>query len=448
MKPYSIIFALSLFAFISNAQIITTIAGNGTSGYSGDGGPATSAQFYLPGGIALDQKGNIYVADIFNHCIRKIDTSGIISTFAGTGVAGFSGDNGPATSAKLNQPIAVACDKHNNVYISDGNNNRLRKVDTSGTIHTFVGSGSYGFGGDGGPALSATISQPLCVAVDSIGNVFFGDYNNHRIRKIDTNNIITTVIGSGTLGYGGDGGPALSAKINSPDVVYIDRYGNIYLADWNNVIRMVDTAGIIHTKAGIANTLGSYGGDMGLASQASFNDPEGVVMDSAGNLLIPEEANHRLRMVTTTDSIFTVAGTGVAGYNGDGIPAYQAQIGYPAGIAIDKHDNIYITEGAGRVRKITPGGTRWTTTVDTRPNDQRLFIYPNPAADYLTIEFENYADREAINVEFFNSLGENVKQIKINSALNRININDFPSGIYSVHLKIHNEPLVRKLVVK
>ena len=220
--------------------IITTVAGDGFGGSSGDGGPATSARLFHPTGVALDGTGNLFIADLGNHRIRKVDTSGIITTVAGDGFGGFSGDGGPATIASLNLPHGVALDGAGNLFIADQFNHRIRKVDTSGIITTVAGNGSATFPGDGGPATSARLFHPTGVALDGAGNLFIADSSNHRVRKVDTSGIITTVAGNGSFGFSGDGGPATSARLGSPSGVALDSSGNLFIVDlFNDRIRKV-----------------------------------------------------------------------------------------------------------------------------------------------------------------------------------------------------------------
>jgi len=279
---------------------INTVAGDGTPGYSGDGGPATSAELYNPGGIAMDSSGNIYIADTNNYRIRKVTAStGIITTVAGNGTYGYSGDGGPATSAELAYPEKVALDGSGNIYIADSYNERIRKVTAStGVITTVAGNGTAGYSGDGGPATSAELSSPAGVALDSSGNIYIADLSNSRIRKVTVSTgVITTVAGNGTAGYSGDGGPATSAEIFFPFSVATDSGGNFYIADFDNCrIRLVTVAsGTISTAAG-DGTCG-YGGDGGTAIGAELNSPIGVRMSVGGSLYIPDTYNNRTRSV-------------------------------------------------------------------------------------------------------------------------------------------------------
>ena len=338
-----------------SCNIITTIAGNGSPGSSGDGGPATAAELQQPTGVAVDTAGNIYVADLPNYRVRKISPSGIISVFAGTGY-GFSGDDGQATDAELGNPAGVALDRAGNVYIADRDNSRIRKVNTAGIISTFAGDGTFGFGGDGGQATDAQLNLPWNVATDNSGNVYIVDQLNQRIRKVSPDGIITTIAGSGSYGggsggFGGDGGPATSALLNYPYAVVVDPTGNIFIGDENNHrVRKVATTGIITTVAGTGATGAT--GDGGPATNAAVSG-QGLTMDASGNLFISNGIS--VRKVNTSGIISTYAG-GTSGFSGDGGPATDASFGSTMGIAIDRYGNLVIADLVNnRIREVTAG---------------------------------------------------------------------------------------------
>ncbi len=291
---------------VDAAGMITTVAGTGVASYGGDGAAATSAQLNTPRGVALDGLGNLYIADSSNHRIRKVDAAGVITTVAGT-TQGYSGDGGSAASAQLNNPFRVAADGSGNIYIADTFNYRIRKVDAAGVITTVAGvGGGSGFTGDGGQATSAQMSLLRGgVALDGLGNFYIADSGNRRIRKVDAAGVITTVAGTVTRGFSGDGGPAVSAEMRAPRGVVLDGLGNLYIADtWNNRVRKVDAAGVITTVAGSGPTQisgvspGEYGGDGGAATAARLYHPRGLAVDGLGNLYIADSSNHRIRKVT------------------------------------------------------------------------------------------------------------------------------------------------------
>ncbi len=349
--------ALHLAAAAAPAQTagnIDTIAGTGTSGYSvsEDGAAATAARLSSPSDIAVDDAGNVYIADRINHRIRRVDAAtGNISTYAGTGTTGSAGDGGPATSAQFDQPSSVAFDGAGNLYIADRNNHRIRKITPAGVISTVAGTGTNGYraSDDGAAATSAQLNGPYGVAADGAGNLYIADTSNDRIRKVDTAGMITTVAGTGTAGFSGDGGPALSAQINAPGEVTLDAAGNIYI-DSGNRIRKVTPAGVISTVAGTG--IGGFSGDGGPATSAQIDGPYGTALDGAGNLYISDTQNNRIRKVdAATGNISTVAGGGSA--LGDGGPALSAQFNIPAGMTFDCAGNLYVADFSNhRIRKV------------------------------------------------------------------------------------------------
>lgn len=348
--------ALCLLTNYAGAQNITTLAGNGYFSYSGDRGAATTAQLLLPDGIASDASGNMYVADRFNHRVRKINTAGIITTVAGNGTAGYGGDGGAATLAKINNPSGVALDASGNLYIVDQYNYRIRKVSPSGIISTFAGTGSPGYFGDGGAATGAIFNQPVGIAIDGIGNVYIADYQNSAIRKINTSGIVSTFAGRGGAGFAGDGGPSTSSKLDHPTGVSADAAGNIYIADCDNSrVRKVNTSGIISTFAGTG--VAAYSGDGAAATLAELNAPYAVKADASGNVYIADNANHRVRKVNTAGVISTFAGIGIEGTSGDAGQASVARLTSPKGIAMDAAGNMLIVDqDNNRIRKVFTSG--------------------------------------------------------------------------------------------
>jgi uncharacterized protein (TIGR03437 family) len=338
---------------VSPGGIVTTVAGNGIGGFSGDGGPATDAQLQRPSGVAVDDAGNLFVADFANNRIRKVSPSGIITTVAGNGTRGFSGDGGPATSAQLWFPEGIAVDSQGNLFIADHANNRVRKVSPNGIITTVAGNGSAGFSGDGGPATSAQLNGTFAVAVDNAGNLYIEDHDNWRIRKV-SGGIITTFAGGGSAGLG-DGGLATSAMVGPAAGLALDSAGALFIADTGRFrIRKVATDGIITTIAGAGAPASSFSGDGGPAIDATL-DPSAVAVDDSGALFIADHSNHRVRKVSASGIVTTVAGNGTAGSSGDGGAATAAQLGSPASVAVDTTGNLFIAD-AGRVRKVSPEG--------------------------------------------------------------------------------------------
>jgi sugar lactone lactonase YvrE len=351
-KSTFVIACLCAIIISSKAQNISTFAGTGIQGYSGDGGLCSAANISGPRTMAFDASGNTYISDYFNKRIRKIDPTGIITTFAGIGVQGYSGDGGPAVNAQIDDINGIAVDAFGNVYITDTQNNRIRKINTSGIISTIAGTGVSGYNGDSIPAVSAEIYYPWGIVIDAVGNIYFSEwgYYNH-IRKIDTSGIIYTIAGAGA-GFSGDGGPATNALLSYPAGMAMDANGNLYFADSGNQrIRKINTAGIIYTIAG-TGAQGSAG-DGGNALAAQFNFPNDVALDASGNIYIADYSNNKIRKINSVGIISTLAGTGVAGYNGDGILASNAQLFWPEGVETDAMGNIYVADWRNeRFRKI------------------------------------------------------------------------------------------------
>jgi uncharacterized protein (TIGR03437 family) len=353
-------------AYAAQAQtitgIITTIAGNGTQGFAGDGSSALNANMNLPFAAVL-AGGNLYIADQVNCVVRVVNSSGAISTFAGTTACGYSGDGGKATSAQLSKFEGIAVDSSGNVYIGDTGNNLVRKVSTSGIITTFAGTpGTSGYGGDGGGAAGAFLKSPAGLAFDSAGNLYIADSGNNVIRKVAASTgTITTYAGNAAIqppAYSGNGGPATKAGLNAPVAVWVDVSGNLYIADSNNnVVRKVSTNLIISTVAG--NGTPGFSGDGGNPAFAQLSHPKGVAVDSVGNVYIADTLNSRIRLVAPNGTIInTVIGTGQPAYFGDNGPGLQAAVNFPAGLSFDGSGNLIIADTNNSViRKFAPGGS-------------------------------------------------------------------------------------------
>lgn len=435
MKKHLLLFFSILIGQV-HGQIITTIAGDSTAGFSGDGGPAVSAELYNPMGMAVDTIGNVYIADYNNNRVRKINLLGTIITIAGGGPAstGYSGDGGPADSATMVLPWGIALDKKGDLYIVDSGNGSVRKVDSAGIISTVIGYGQYGFSGDGGPATSAQLYQPYGVFVDDTGNIFVTDTWNFRVRKVNAQGIITTIAGDGIAGYTGDGGPAISARLNIPAGIVGDHNGNLYIADLSNYcVRKIDPSGIITTVVGTG--ISGYSGDGGLASQAQIRGPNNLAFDKKGNLYISEHG-YRIRMVDTAGIISTVVGNGIQGFSGDGGFATQAEIDRPSGIAFDRTGNMYFADIMNnRVRKVT-------MTTDTRLvyKDKSVLVYPNPFTSVLKLQLPDQMNSIVVR----NTLGEIVFTVQTRLKQLEVDLSGQPSGVYFVQINTSGAKLIKQ----
>lgn len=356
--PYAIV-ALQGFGlgpqagFVSG--VINTVAGNGVSGYTGDGGPATSAELISPQGVATDAQGNFYISDCGNGTVRKVTAStGLISNFAGTGTRGYSGDGDSSGSAQLVCPLDMKVDGAGNVYIADPQSHVVRVVNAAtGNIYTVAGNGTSGYSGDGGAAFSASIGNPDAIALDPAGNLFIADVDLCNIRRVDViSGVISTVAGTNVCGYTGDGGPATSALLGHVLALAFDSSGNLYISDdSNNVIRVLNTiTGIITTYAGTGPV--GYSGDGGPAASALINDVEGLILDAAGNLYLTDSSNNLIRKITASTGIINrIGGDGTTnpGYTGDGGAATSALLNYPEYPAIDSAGNLYFVDNSNYV---------------------------------------------------------------------------------------------------
>jgi sugar lactone lactonase YvrE len=351
---------------MQTVSIINTFAGNGTAGFSGDGGQAIDASFDFPRAPAFDSAGNLYISDFNNHRVRKVAPNGIVTTFAGTGTPGSTGDGGPATSAELLNPSGTAADSAGNIYICEYGGNRIRRVDgVTGIITTVAGTGAGGYSGDGGPATAAKLANPQDARFDSAGNLYFADYANNRIRKITiSTGIITTVAGDGTAATAGNGGPATSASLYGPVGVVFDTTGNLYISELNgNVVRRVSAAtGIITAFAG--NGAAGFSGDGGPATSAELNIPYGIAFDAAGDVFISDVDNQRIRMVSiTTGIITTIAGNGTAGFSGDDGAATSAEFNQPVELVSNSAGQLFVADAVNnRIREFTLSNLNFPAT--------------------------------------------------------------------------------------
>ena len=341
------------------AGSVSTIAGTGLGQFTPDGAPAATSAIFRPAALTLAPDNRIVFAEDGAGRVRAIDGAGNLVTLAGDGVGVFGGDGGPKEDAQFGQVKSVFRDRKGNFLVSDSGNNRVRRVDfTTGLVETLAGSGDPAFGGDGGPALAAglTLSDVL---EDEAGNLIISDTDNDRIRKVDTGGVITTIVGTGVAGFSGDGGPASAAQIDHPTGIELDADGDLFIADFtNNVIRKVDTGGVITTVAGVAGPPAPFNGDDISATTATLSSPTDIAIDAAGNLYIADFGNNRIRRVdAATGFITTVAGTGDSGGTGDGGPAVAARLDNPSDVKLDETGALWVADLANlRVRRFTVGG--------------------------------------------------------------------------------------------
>ncbi|MDH5789198.1 MAG: hypothetical protein OEZ27_01270, partial [Nitrospinota bacterium] len=347
---------------------ITTVAGNGTVGFSGDGGPATQASLNLPSGLAVDNKGNLYISDRSNNRVRVVNSKGIINTVAGNGKDGYHGDNMPALKATLDKPFGLAIDKDNNLYIADRGNNRIRKVDSSGLISTVAGDGGFYFIGDNGPAYRASIAGPTGVAVDDKGNVYIADRSNNRIRMVDSLGMIRTVMGTGQRDYNGDSELARETNLHLPFGVALDKKGDLLVIDRSHyrIRKLIMKGNKVTTLAG--NGVKQFGGDGGPSQGANLEFPHGIDVDSKDNVIFADKAHFRIRKITPKGIISTIAGSGIRGNIGNGGPALKASI-HPFRLRLNHKDEIFFISPSGfvsLVRKVNTKGiiNEYITTGD------------------------------------------------------------------------------------
>jgi trimeric autotransporter adhesin len=338
--------------------IINTVCGNGAIGYTGDGGSALHASLSGAPNVSLDKDGNFYICDAGNNVIRMVNAkTGIITTVAGNGIEGYSGDGGLATHASLDLPFHIAIDEHGNLFISDLLNNRIRKVEkATGIITTIAGTGIQGYNGDGNNALLTNLTIPMGIALDNRGDIIISDETGLRLRKLNMKTrIITTIAGSSNRGFGGDGGPATQATFNFIWNIAVDNQNNIYLGDESNYrMRKIDgKTGIITTFAG--NGVLGNSGNGGLATNASFTQPVGIAVDDNGNTYISDEVLSQIYMVDKKTGIINlIAGKGFGGFSGDGGPAINALLSHPNSLSVDHKGNIYVSDDFNiRIRKLT-----------------------------------------------------------------------------------------------
>ena len=460
MKGRTIAILLLLLHLFVKAQSISTFAGGGISGL-GDGGPATAARLDDPINGVFDKYGNYYFAEGSGERVRKINLSNIITTLAGDGSSGFGGDGTSATSAIFFVPNTVRLDTFGNLYIADGGNNRIRKINIStGIISTIVGNGTGAFLGDGGSCATAEIWDPQDICFDKFGNLYIADAFNARVRKVNPSGIISTYAGNGISAYSGEGVPATIAGLALPTGLAVDDTGNLYIADVSgNRVRKVDTFGVMTTFAGNGN--GSYTGD-GIPAVSAQINPGKLAIDSSGKLIIADQYNLRVYKVDGSGIIHNIAGDGMTGFSGDGGIATAAAIDYPGGVSFDPCWNLYIFDiDYGRIRKISYNPSCSLHSLDSlaslKTNEinsaANISIYPNPAYDELTINSSN----KIAQITISNLIGQvAASRDGLTPALSkgaggvtqaRVDVSVLPPGVYVVRVTdVEGNVVVRKVV--
>jgi sugar lactone lactonase YvrE len=427
--------------------IITTIAGNGITQYIGDGAPATNFSLGGPAGICLDKKGNIYIANLYTARISKLAHDTLSTIVDTSGESGYTGNGGRADTATITNPNSICMDTAGNLYITDLFYHVVRKVSVSGIITTICGAGSSGFSGDGGPGLLATMDRPHGVCTDRVGNLYIADYGNHRIRKMNfRTGTITTVAGTGVNGFSGENGAAASMDLSFPNSICSDAGGNIYFSEYgNNRVRRIDAAtGQLNTVAG--NGSHAFAGDGDLAINASLNQPNSVFIDNKGYLYIADNGNNVVRVVTPLGIILTVAGNGIYDYTGDGGLAHNASFKGLTSVCVDNTGNIYIADGdVSVVRKVTP--ISYANVGVAQVSSSALNIYPNPSSEgKFTIRLAS--EQTGAGITVFNNIGRCIYTNVFSGKQAEINLAGKAPGSYYVQVSSSKGIATRKVVVR
>ena len=463
VRKFKLISFCFFYGYICYSQtgIITTL-NNGSRNFTcnnlGNGSSVSNASFNTPIALATDSKGNIYVSDHFTPSVRRIDTNGVITNFAGCGACQpdsiACGEGGLATNAIYRGSSGITCDRRGNVYITTSYENVVFKVDSNGIFSLFAGNGygagpPYGtlggsspYGGDSGLAINASLADPTSIAVDIAGNVYIADSYNYRVRMVDTTGIITTVAGNGVSGYNGDSALATNAEISANSVL-IDAVGNLYIGG-NNIVRKVDaTTKIITTVAG--NGTSGYTGDNSYATHATLNGIiAGMAFDTFGNLYITDYNNNVIRKIDNTSGIITtIAGNGIEGYSGDNGQAINATFSGLCGLTFDKKGNLYVADELNYViRKINDATALNGIAKLTKENNYT--IYPNPNNGSFIIE-TNSSEQQAMQI--FDITGKMVLNQNINGKAN-IDSSDLDNGVYFVQVKTKENISTQKIIVQ
>lgn len=423
-------------------NVIHTICGTGVTGSNGDSGPATAAQIMIDNGIYVDNAMNVYLGGTENK-VRKINgATGIITTIAGTGTAAYSGDGGPATAAEINSSCGLTMAPDGNIYFSDVMNRRIRKINTTTGIITTVAGGGTGGLIEGGPATAESTLLPTAVKFDNLGNMYIADCGGGRIRKVNSMGIITTFAGNGSFASYGDGGPATAAGINNPYDFCFDAAGNMYISDelGHKIRKVSSTTGIITTIAGTGTS--GYSGDGTAATGAMITNPLSICLDHSGNLIFSDCENNRIRCINlSTGIISTVSGDGLAIDEGDGGPATAARLNHPEALFCDTLGRIYIGCEFYRVRRIDNGGT--TGVMTEQPFISSL--YPNPSTGTFHVTFPGAALRDLVITDV---AGREIWHSRCNEKEITLDLNNQPDGFYQLKVANGNKVNSQKIVVK
>lgn len=434
--------SLLLLPLMLRAQVIVTVAGTGTAGYNGTGFAATATQLNAPYGVATDNDGNLYICDALNYRIRKMSPSRILTTIAGNGTYGYSGDGGSAWAAMITSCNFIAIDNKRSVYIAD--EHRIRKITSAGIITTIAGTGVAGFNGDGIAATSAMLNRPHGLAVDSIGNVFIVDRHNYRIRMVDTFGVISTVVGNGSQGFSADGTHIDTAKLDSISSICLDKAGTLYFLA-NSRIRSITASSTLQTVAG--NGINGYGGDGGPATAAMIGGGP-IANDTSGNIYLSEGSYDRVRKVSTDGIITTIAGNGMGGYSGDGGNPLLAQLYSPQGIAVSKTGDVYIGDvGNNAVRKVTSQLIDKVDNVSYSVGTASIQISPNPGRTQCNITIVSVTN-ENVAVVINNLAGMEVyRYTTVTNKAETIQTN-WAKGTYIISTTIDRRHITGKLILE
>jgi sugar lactone lactonase YvrE len=432
MKKYCVLLLFMICTYLVQGQTITTIAGTGSSGFSGDGGIATSARLNLPFNLTFDKSDNIYIADTYNNSIRKIDSeTGIISTIIGTA--------DKKLVSELKTPTGLTFDNYQNLYIADLANLRIRKVNLeTGSRMTLVGQRSE----SEAPNINASLGGPFNVVFDKIGNLYISVNGDSKVSKVDfSTGKISTVAGTGVAGFSGDGMEAKEAQLSNPTGLALDGKGNLFISDSGNErIRKVDlTTGIISTVAGTGVT--GFSGDGIEATKTELSNPLGLAFNNEGDLFVVDRGNNRVRKINiSTGIITTIAGTGEEGYSGDGDLARNAKLSNPTGLAFNNEGDLFVVDrGNNRIRKISG----LSSNAEELELESSLLVYPNPSTDKITIELKN--NLELKSATLFDIRG---KQVKVQMTDKTLNVSRLPRGIYVLRLETSKGAFEQKVVLE